>query len=69
MEGNERARNGGVNMNCLVIVGLFLLAMILFEALLLINQDEDCDNCDKCNYKKQIQEILKKEKKRRRNNE
>lgn len=56
-------------MNCLVIVGLFLLAMIIFELLLLINQDEDCDNCDKCNYKKQIQEILKKEKKGRRNNE
>lgn len=55
-------------MNCLAIIGLFLLAMIIFEALLLINQDEDCDNCDK-NYKKQIQEILKQEKKRRRNNE
>lgn len=33
-------------MNCLVIVGLFLLAMIIFEALLLINKDEECNECD-----------------------
>jgi len=51
-------------MNCLVIVGLFLLAMIIFEALLLINKDEECNECD---YKKQAEELVKKE--RRKKNE
>jgi len=53
-------------MNCLVIVGLFLLAMIIFEALLLINKDEECNECD---YKKQVKELVKKEKKQRKEEE